>query len=84
MNDTHLYFAGGFDYVNLPQIYSKASNNVEFLAKSSPTVWTMQQLSTYGSTGFVVGAYSVDFLDLMNGTWSYNKVLSDVMMKNFK
>lgn len=38
MNDTHLYFAGGFDYVNLPQIYSKASNNVEFLAKSSPTV----------------------------------------------
>jgi hypothetical protein len=83
--DPHIYFVGGVQYTNIPHYYKTATGSFSTISNSSiqytsgPTVRRPTKLAINNTTLTVVGAYSVDFMDIATGQWTYNENLTAIM-----
>jgi predicted Ser/Thr protein kinase len=83
ISEPNIYLIGGYDWINIPYIYSPSDRDFLQLTNSSgPTVRNPTQISIFDSVLVVAGDYSVDFLDINTMIWSYNETLTQLMNQN--
>jgi hypothetical protein len=83
ISEPNIYLIGGYDWINIPYIYSPSDRDFLQLTNSSgPTVRNPTQIAIFDSALVVAGNYSVDFLDINTMMWSYNETLTQLMNQN--
>lgn len=81
--DPHIYFVGGFEYVNPPYVFDPVKQEFLIDHGQGPTVSYPESISIHESTLTVMGIYSVDFLDLTTRKWNHSAELTSVKMNLF-